>query len=505
MKTSQPRLWLALRFIDLPLTAIRQDHDPRQPLAITEKKRIVFANETALDKGVVIGMDITTAEVLSGCAVLERSRTSESAALEKLSEKLYQFTPYITQQISKQRAQSGLLLELSSCLKLFSGIRLICDQITKCVSGTPFSFSTGLSYSASAAWYMSFAQYPVIGDETYSVFVERLNALSIELLFDFPKALESLTKMGFSTFGDIARQIEKQSISTFRKRLGHEFSELLNDLYAIDASFQQPNLFEKPREVFSPAEWFENEIEFGWPVSIVDHLKLEIENLLQQLCDYMRMRQQQCQYIEWTISDIGKRKEVIRVNADDPQTHWKLLYDLSLIQFESRELPFEVDTLKLTCRHFMPAQVSSQMLNFDQNRVRKKSPADFTITIAKLKARLGEASIHKLSYLDNSVPEFTNILITLAEKCNQQLSDVHANSLRPTWLLSPPISIQERSNRLFWNGYLSLVVGPERIISNWWEESIARDYYLAKRHDHVPVWIFFDLYEKKWFVHGVFA
>src|SRR5690606_11933569 len=121
------------------------------------------------------------------------------------------------------------------------------------------------------------------------------------------------------------------------------------------------------------------------------------------------------------------------------------------------------------------------------------------------KARLGETAVYKLSYQDSRVPELTNAILALSEKCNQELPDIHRKALRPTWLLSNPEAIEERENRLYWHGYLSTLAGPERVIGQWWEGTIARDYYLAKRHDNVPVWIFFNLMDKSRYVHGGFA
>jgi protein ImuB len=77
--------------------------------------------------------------------------------------------------------------------------------------------------------------------------------------------------------------------------------------------------------------------------------------------------------------------------------------------------------------------------------------------------------------------------------------------LRPSWLLAAPEIMEQRNQRLFWHGYVALLSEPERIIGNWWEAPVARDYYLAKRHDHLHLWIFFNLYDKQWYVHGVFA
>lgn len=505
MSAPDSRLWLAIRFSDLPLTALKLEGSTEKPIVVIEKKRVIFANAVAEANGAQVDMDITTAQLLSDCEVVERDEEKEHSALHQLSEQLYQFSPYIDRYCSSTLAQSGLLLEISSCLKLFGGTTLMSELIFKSLAKTHYAFEYGLAHSAQGAWYLSFDHYDIAGNESKSLFIERLNRLPIDLLFDYPKAVEALFKTGFKTFGDLATQISGKSISSLRKRLGSAFTDALCEIYDIDQNFLQSSLFEKPREIYRPDEWFEEDIQFDYPVTIVDQLKPAIENLLQQLCDYLRKRQQQCQYIEWCIADIYQKKETIKVNSDEPQSHWQLLYDLSLIQFDNKELPFEVDTIKLVCRHSIPLQHRSQVLDFDQSRRRKLSVQDFTVTIAKLKARLGDGAIYKMGYRDSRVPELSNVMIALAEKCNQELPDIHLKSLRPTWLLSQPELIEERAERLYWHGYLLPIVGPERIIGDWWQAPVARDYYLAKRHDNLPVWIFFNLYDKQWYVHGVFA
>lgn len=499
------RLWLALRVSDLPLSALDLTDSQAKPIVVTEKKRIVFVNPVAEEAGATLGMSFTTAQLLCGCVSVERNPTKEKAALHVLCEQLYQFSPHIEHYCSPHRAESALLLEVSSCLALFSGLRNLTDKIARFLKSTPHQYNLGLAHTAQAAWLLSFADCVVTGNETKTDFIQRLNALPIDILFDHPKAIEALSKTGFATLGDVARQIEGNSLTSFRKRLGAEFTNALCEIYDIDQDFQQSSLFAKPRDIYHPDEKFDEEIEFDYPVSLVDQLKPPIEILLQKLSEYLRKRQRQCQYIVWSIADIYKKKEQLTVNSDTPQSQWQLLYDLSLIQFENKELPFEVDTIRLMCTHTLPLQQRSQVLEFDPGRRRKASTQDFAVTIAKLKARLGDAAVYKIGYHDSCLPELTNAIVALADKCNQNLPDVHLKSLRPTWLLSSPELIEERGARLYWHGYISPLVGPERIVGDWWDAPVARDYYLAKRHDNVPVWIFHDLYDKNWYVHGVFS
>lgn len=515
MNDRRPRLWLAIRFDDLPLAALDMAGAAARPVVVIEQKRVVFANALAVAAGAQRGMDITTARLLSGCEVVTRDEAREQAALHQLSERLYQFSPYIERHYSETLAQHGLLLEISSCLKLFGGVKAISDYILEYLAQTAYGFELGLAHSAKAAWYLSFEGYQIEaheiealdreGHERRSMFVDRLNQLPIACFLDYPHAVEALSRTGFKTFGDLVVQIQGQSISSFRKRLGQEFTDLLCEIYDIDQNFLQNSLFEQPRELYWPDEWFVQELAFEYPVTNIDQLKPAFATLLQHLSEYLRQRQQQCQTIEWLIADIHHQQECMVVRSDEPQTHWQLLYDLTLIQLDNRELPFEVDTIRLSCRHSLPAQQGSQVLDFDHSRRRKASAGDFAVTLAKLKARLGDGAVYKIGYRDSRVPELTNVMVALAEKCHQALPQIHWQSLRPTWLLSRPEMIEQRQSRLYWHGYLSILVGPERMIGDWWQAPMARDYYLARRHDNLPVWIFFNLYDKHWYVHGVFA
>ncbi|HSC67830.1 MAG TPA: DNA polymerase Y family protein [Cellvibrio sp.] len=501
------RLWLAVRLPDLPAYALSIEPTTESAdellLAIIEKRHVIWASPAASTKGVKRGMDAATAQLLSGCTHQEREPEAELRLLSELSAGLYAFTPYIETYVSKHIPQSGLLLEISSCLMLFGGIQKIADMILQFFAAKKFAVVLGLAHSAKAAWLLSFNHYAIQGDEGRPLFIERLQQLPIQLLHDYPAQIDALEKTGFATLGDIARQIAAQSISSIKKRFGQEFAQALCDIFGIDQNFQQASLFEKPVMMYKPQEFFAAEIQFEYPIHQLDQLQAPVEHLLQQLADFLRKRQWETHQIEWTLSDIYHSKETMPVYADTAQSHWQLFFDLTLIQLENRELPFEVDTLSLNCCNAQPIQAQSQLLEFESRR--KHNSQAFTITAAKLKARLGEANIYKLSYRDSYIPEESNQRIALNQPCNQQLPDRHLASLRPSWLLMPPVEIDVRKRGLYWRGHLTLLSGPERLQGNWWKKPSARDYFLAQRNDNVRLWVFRDLHKKQWYVQGIYG
>jgi protein ImuB len=214
-------------------------------------------------------------------------------------------------------------------------------------------------------------------------------------------------------------------------------------------------------------------------------------------------RQLAAQDIEWRLADIYRREEIFHVTADRLQSHWQLFYDLTLIQLESRSLSFEVDSLSLKCDQLMPVENQNLILDFDQQHKKSKGQS-FTITAAKLKARLGDASIVKLSYRDSHIPEVSNHTISVNESSEQSLPDIHRQGFRPAWLFKQPVPIEDRRG-LFWRGRIRLIAGPERIQGLWWQTPTARDYFVAHRNDNVRLWIFHDLHKQSWFVQGIFG
>ncbi len=500
----ESHLWLALRFHKLPLEALAIETHHHKAIVVTEMQRVIYANEPARAAGVNCNMDATTAQLLSNCESYVRSPERETEVLKALSTQLYQFSPYLETYRCEYLPHSGLLLEISSCLKLFSGIQALKLKIFNYLNTTAYSFEYGFAHTATGAWLLSFLEEKMTGEETHSLFCERLKSLPIQLLHDFPVAIDALEKTGFKILNDIVKQIEAQKTSSIKKRLGAAFIEYICNLFLIEQNFQQKSIFTKPLPLYKPEEYFSEQIQFDYPITQNDQLYHPIETLLQNLSNYLRQRQLECQHIEWTLSDIYRNVFLIKVCSDTPESHWQLLYDLTLIQFDSRELSFEVDSLKLTCKSTNAIANRNQLLSFDHRKSRTTARG-FAITLAKLKARLGEAAVFKLSYCDALLPETSNLTIPANESPNQQLPDIHNKALRPTWLFPAPVMVEERNQGLYWRGKLTLVAGPERIRAHWWDKPIARDYFIAQRHDHVRLWIFLDLHQKTWHVQGVFA
>lgn len=495
------RLWLALRVVNLPLVGCPA-YSAEHPVCVQEKQRVIYANSAALNAGVHIGMDVTTARLLSNAITHQRDPKQEQEYLDQLATQLYTFTPYIHIRRSQIVPDSGVLLEISRCLKLFGGVEKLCNKIL--IDLADASIAYGLAHTEEGAWLLSYEDYPISDNQDKSIFIAKLNCSPIERLSEWPKEVEALKRTGFSQLGDISKQIDKQSISGIKSRFGRDFAEFIARIFGIEQNFLQTNLFEKPAQIHQPKEIFFDTVQFDYPITQIDQLRTPFEQRLQKLSEFLCKRKLACQRIEWHFFDIYQNSHSIKIDASMPQNTWKLFYDLTFIQLESKQLPFAVDAIELICDQLQQRQEQNQNLDFSGNPRKNRGNDDLAILEGKLKARLGENAFFKVSYKDSHIPELTCEKIAVFATTSQQLPPAHQFALRPTWLFEAPLPVRKQ-RALFWRGALELLAGPERIEGQWWANITARDYYVARREDGLRVWLYRDLSSDDWFVQGIFA
>jgi protein ImuB len=138
-----------------------------------------------------------------------------------------------------------------------------------------------------------------------------------------------------------------------------------------------------------------------------------------------------------------------------------------------------------------------------------------------LMARLGERAVHGLAEVEEHRPEHQSsstwpALPVAARRTAPRAAPLPpvTGAARPLGLLDEPrplVTVCDAAGqvqRLLHQGQdLTLVSGPERIQSGWWDGGdVARDYYVARTADAAQWWIFRECTPpRRWFVHGCFA
>jgi protein ImuB len=86
-----------------------------------------------------------------------------------------------------------------------------------------------------------------------------------------------------------------------------------------------------------------------------------------------------------------------------------------------------------------------------------------------------------------------------------------ACALNPTWLLIQPLRLAVHQQQPFYQGPLSLLAGPQRLESGWWQgNAVLRDYFVARNSQYAHLWIYRERLlnasvPAQWYLHGLFA
>ena len=541
--------WIAVRFPYFPLEVLGVDVRTDSVVLASRKNTVCSASECCINEGVKLHMPISTAQLMLECRVLKRDAKAEAQALRDLCSQLYAYTPYINPYIAEPKSdtsEQGVLLEVSRCERLFGGFNNLQEKINTSLSSMPFTYACATSGSDKTAWLLTYAEESAEqsiaapssttqSNTTQITELDRLLALPVTLLHEFPGESIALQKIGFRCLGDIWCQLKKGGLASFRKRFPLIFVEYLSEIFNpfLDDKEGQQDFFSGPLfstspEVYSPQKDYIDTLYFDYPIATVELLLEPMKKLLQNLSDYLVANQKHCAGIQWKFSDIYHNSDTLDVRCECVYRDWKLLFELTQIQISQRDLPFEVDQIALVKPHLLEIDLETEALFLAQSSDAKasagiRSPSDVDglvvikdksvkriktkeeqVTVARVQSRLGDNNVFKVTYMDDHVPELSHKKCNVNDTINIPLSGQHEHTPRPDWLLQTPVSIGCNQNNLRWHGSVQLIRGPERVHAHWWDKPTERDYFVAVREDHIRLWVFNDLQTKEWFVQGVF-
>ena len=454
-------------------------------MAVLHKQRIVRVNDYAATLGIQQGMSTATARALaeSGATnsilLLEQDIEAEQRALQQLCCWAYSITP--TLYIDRS---DNLQLEVGGCLKLFNGLDTLLAEIARRISVRGYAVEYGLAATPKAAWLLSFAEDGCALDNQQEL-PERLAPLPLKLLDNFPRTIDSLHRAGLQTLGDIL-SLPANALS---RRCGKDFTHFLQQALG---KRQDLKLTYQPPKTYSDKYWF------GYEVSINEELYPAVQLLLKSFCQFLRNTQLQTSDITWQLVGIDSKLSAITVRSSTSHSNWENWLQLTRLHFEQLQLKNSVEGLLLNCDSLYAGELDS--IDLFSPRSQRES---LNGLLDRLRNRLGLQAIERIGCRDEHLPEFAVYLSS--ESIGEKSSGRHISAQRPFWLMPQPLPLKQHGKKLYWNGALSLVYGPERIEDNWWLEAVSRDYYIAENSDGQHYWVFRDRLAKSWFIHGIFA
>jgi protein ImuB len=454
-------LWVALYFPHLALEALLRGRAPSEgtdePWAVAENRCVLACNAAAAAAGVQPGSGLAAAWAIAPrLRVLPRHAGAEAAALEAIAAWACQFTS----RVSLEPPQA-VLLEVEGSLRLFEGSGRLMARLRSGLAALGFEglLATGATARA-ALWLARGAR-------------DALEALPVCAMAPPPEALALLRSIGIGTLGELMRLPRAAAAA----RLGQG---LLDDLDR--ALGRMP----EPREFFSPPARFEARLELPAPVTQAESLLFAARRLLLGLEGFLAARQAGVRGFTLHLLHRGAPDAAIGIGFAAPRRDAEQGLRLLRERLGARAFSAPVEALRLEAGELVPLAAATPGLFGDA----RGDAEAWERLLERLQARLGEAQVHGLAVHPDHRPERA----WRAAKERDAAADPAGP--RPLWLLEPPRRLGEAE--------CTLLIGPERIESGWWDgEDVTRDYFVARTRAGALAWIYRA--PEGWFLHGLFA
>lgn len=513
-------LWLAILLPALPLQVFTRGVRESLPLAVLSSRgRVLAASVAASAAGVEPGQRAASALALLPALRLQpRDPVREAEALAEIAAWAGRFSPRIS-----LSAPDAVLLEISSCLRLFGGATQIEDALREGLADLGFAALLGCAPTPLAARWLARAGAPAaasvhsghtapsppsspptaIAHSDMQDWRTALDPLPLELLTEEDACdattLELLAGLGLHTLGELRRLppagLARRGAQAAGRALARARGELAD-----------------------PRPWFEAPLRFHHGLTLpapelhAEALLFATRRLFASLAAWLDARHAAVDRFRLCLGHGSSPPTELEFSLGRPsrdETRFALIVRERLAVLQ---LSAGVDSITLSAEGPVAADPGAG----DLFGAPTQAGEDAALLLARLQSRFGEDGVQRLDPRADHRPEaaWQNTPPSAPAATARSGRDAASQApgtrpapppastttgLRPLWLLPAPRPISAHR--------YTLVGAAERIETGWWDGMpIRRDYYLACDADHTLCWIFESLDAPgQWFVHGYFG
>lgn len=439
--------------------------------------------------------------LLPELAVRERDPARELRQLETLACWAGSFTSEVSLALP-----DALLLEVRGSLRLFGGIEALLARILGELAAQGHATKAALAPTPYAALWLAAAagagEACEPGEDRRRAGVHAAGVPRCLKLSDLSDALAPLPLDVLSLDAAQRRRLAGFGVRRIGDLLGLPRSGLARRFGAGFVTLLAQALGELPdlRRRYRFPETFRQSLELPARVEDAARLLFAARRLVHILCGRLAARSSgvaRCELLLEHERGSATALELFFASATrDPERIARVLRE----RLERLPLPAPVERLVLAAESPEPLPGRESGL-FGEN-----AAAEGVMSLVeRLRARLGEGSVHALALRSEHRPELASVPSNHVDGSVALLP-----APRPCWLLAQPQPLAEIDGCPQRNGPLKLLAGPERIESGWWDAGeenalgeVRRDYFVAFSRQHEWLWIFRDT--DRWFLHGFFA
>lgn len=475
-------LWLGVHFPHLPIEVFTRATEAAGACIVVGGKgrdqRVIGASDAARTLGVAVGMQASAAHALGTVRAFVRDTRAETDALGHLAAFAGQFTPEVV-----PVAPATLLLELRGSLGLFGGFAPLLAQLRAGFTAIGHHYRLASAPTPLAATWFARAGTRVHVAEPARL-AGALAALPVEAIDCDPRVHEACRGFGVHTLGALAR-LPRGGLA---RRFGRELVVMLDRAYG-----RCPD----PRRAYVPPASFVQRIELPDAVTHAGPLAFVGRRQLLALAGFLRGRGAGVARLHWRLEHPDKAATVLTIGLLAPDRDADRLLGLLRERLEGTRLAAPVVALVLEAAGIVPlADLSGDLFADTPAAVERER----TSLVERLRARLGEEAITGLCLVAEHRPEYA------WRTCEPgSTGALPVSRPRPLWLLAAPRPLEIVAAQPWLGGRLVFGAERERIESGWWDGSdVARDYFVAENPAGSRFWVYRDLRDRRWYVHGIF-
>lgn len=296
------------------------------------------------------------------------------------------------------------------------------------------------------------------------------------------------------------RDIWRLPVDGLRKRFGSAF---INQLNRAVGKMPEPLRYYQTPPAFSSCYDLPYEIEnLGLLLPVVDEI-------IAQLGDFLRRRDLSTSQLVLSLVHEQQSNTEVNLGLRQPSRSREHLMLLLETHLNKLTIPAPVIALKIEVKKFDAFMgYSSELLSEGKPASHHYQDNNFNQFMEQLHARLGEHRVKSIGSVAEHCPEYASAQLDYEEQPTAITNPKKVTTNpRPFWLLSTPQQLAIHKGRLYHQGSIVILNGPERIETRWWSGTdIRRDYYVAMEENGSRLWIYREKTgERHWYLHGIFA
>jgi protein ImuB len=526
-----------------PTPILLHSRDPRRG------ELVVACNQAAIERGVRLQMPLAEAAALAQhggeCIIQPHDPTADLAALAHLAEHCERFSPIVGWQTAEQVRSAGapalarvggvrnsnpdcLFLDVTGIGALFGGEENLAAEVIADIGRLNYTARVAVADTIGAAWAAArqSPKFQVLSLKSHSDLSTRnleLETWNLESLRLPQETLDLLAELGIVRLEQLLALPRESLRARFGERLLLRVDQLLGTAQEMVVPHRPPPQFIEESVLEYPAERRE-----------------QIEQiagvLVRRIAEALASRREGVVRLAGRLDCAPGRPVRFEVGLFRPSADSEHLWDLVRMQLEQAMLPGPVGRVRLEATLTAPLENRQGDLFAGGEH---EAARQFALLINRCSSRLGPDKVLCPQLTADPLPEKAVRfrkgvgLVRNAERGvrskgkakrdaarfeipHSSFRTPHSALLRPLVLFSPPqllsaisivphgppVSFQFQGRRY----HVAHQSGPERIETGWWRgKSVRRDYWRVETTTGQRFWLFRQLADGQWYLHGEYS